>query len=126
MSRNRLPNRRASENFSYRAPATDQREFWKLCAAADRAFRRMPRPSGRALPDGWETMSVGRLWDALNDPARFATPDSTIDAVLYCVRKRGIAALKEPANINRLKRCDEAARATIDRRIAALVAKGLL
>src|SRR4051812_35073482 len=32
---------------------------------------------------------------------RPATPQATIEAVLYCVRERGIDALQEPANIER-------------------------
>jgi len=46
------------------------------------------------------------------------TPQSTIEAILYCVRERGLAALKEPANLERLARCDDAARAQINDRIA--------
>jgi hypothetical protein len=91
--------------------------FWKLCHAADQAQRRTPPPD---LPDGWDRMSVGNLWDVLNDPARHATPASTIEAIMYCVRTRGVAALKEPANIERLARCDDPAKAEINRRIAAL------
>jgi hypothetical protein len=48
------------------------------------------------------------------------TPQVTIEAVLYCVRERGLAVLKEPANLERLSRCDEAARAQINERIAKL------
>jgi hypothetical protein len=48
------------------------------------------------------------------------TPQVTTEAVLYCVRERGLAALKEPANLERLSRCDEAARAQINERIAKL------
>lgn len=48
------------------------------------------------------------------------TPQVTIEAVLYCVRECGLAALKEPANLERLSRCDEAARAQINDRIAKL------
>jgi hypothetical protein len=47
-------------------------------------------------------------------------PQVTIEAVLYCVRERGLAALQEPANLERLSRCDEAARAQINERIAKL------
>jgi len=57
------------------------------------------------LPKNWDRMSVGALWNALNDPARHPTPQSTIDAIIYCVRTRGIAALKESANEERLSRC---------------------
>jgi hypothetical protein len=38
------------------------------------------------------------------------------------VRERGIAALKEPANLERLARCDAAAKAQIDKRIEKLTA----
>jgi hypothetical protein len=48
------------------------------------------------------------------------TPQTTIEAILYCVRERGPTALREPANIERLRRCDRAARAEIDRRMAAM------
>jgi hypothetical protein len=48
------------------------------------------------------------------------TPQATIEAIMYGVRARGVAALKEPANAERLRRCDAAARAEINRRIAAL------
>jgi hypothetical protein len=45
------------------------------------------------------------------------TPQVTIEAILHCVRERGTAALKEPANIERLRRCDPAAIAQIDARL---------
>jgi hypothetical protein len=48
------------------------------------------------------------------------TPDATVDAIMYCIRERGMAALKEPANVERLSRCDDEARATIKKRIAKL------
>jgi hypothetical protein len=55
------------------------------------------------------------------DPDRKrATPEVTVEAVLHCARTRGLAALKEPKNIERLSRCDAAAKAEIDRRIAKL------
>jgi hypothetical protein len=47
--------------------------------------------------------------------AEQSTPQSTIDAIMYCVRQRGIEALKEPANIERLSRCDEQAKAAINK-----------
>jgi hypothetical protein len=52
--------------------------------------------------------------------AQRPTPQATIEAILYCVRARGPAALKEPANIERLRRCDAAALAQIDARLAKL------
>jgi hypothetical protein len=68
-------------------------------------------------------MSVGALWDRLNDPHRWPTPQSTIEAVMVAVRARAIAALKEPATVERLRRCDDDARAEINRRIVALADK---
>jgi hypothetical protein len=52
-------------------------------------------------------------------PTPRSTPQTTIEAILYCVGERGSAALKEPANIERLRQCDKAARAEIDRRMPA-------
>ena len=43
---------------------------------------------------------------------------------MHSVRERGVGALKEPANIERLVRCDQAAKEQIDGRIAKLVAEG--
>jgi hypothetical protein len=57
---------------------------------------------------------------------RRPTPRSTIDAILYCVRTRGLAALKEPANLERLRRCDAKVQAEIDRRIDKLFELGIL
>jgi hypothetical protein len=67
-------------------------------------------------------MSLSTLWNALNDPRRFATPATTIEAILYCVRARGLAALDEPANLERLSRCDAAALKTINERIERMTA----
>jgi hypothetical protein len=50
----------------------------------------------------------------------WATPQTTIEAVMYCVRERGLAALREPANQQRLMTLDDAARAEVNRRIAKL------
>lgn len=52
-----------------------------------------------------------------NQRAR-STPVSTIEAILFCVRERGLAALDESTNRERLERCDAPALAQIDRRIA--------
>jgi hypothetical protein len=78
------------------------------------------------LPRNWNRLPVGSLWDALNDPQRHPTPQSTIEAILYSVRERGMAALKEPANAERLSRCDEAAMKQIHERIERMRQKGLL
>jgi hypothetical protein len=50
----------------------------------------------------------------------WSTPQTTIEAVMYCVRQRGLAALREPANQQRLMTLDDAARAEVNRRIAKL------
>ena len=50
----------------------------------------------------------------------WSTPQTTIEAVMYCVRERGLAALREPANQQRLMTFDDAARAEVNRRIAKL------
>jgi hypothetical protein len=75
------------------------------------------------LPKNWGGMSVGALWDALNDSGRHSTPQSTVDAIMYSVRTRGLAALDEPANIERLARCDKRARAQINAKLEALLTK---
>jgi hypothetical protein len=40
---------------------------------------------------------------------------------MVAVRERGLAALKDAANVERLARCDQAARAQINQRIAQLI-----
>jgi hypothetical protein len=61
-----------------------------------------------------------RAWSELNDPRKRPTPKATIDATMFAVRERGLAALKEPATAKRLEHCDEAAKGEIERRIANL------
>jgi hypothetical protein len=73
--------------------------FCKACRSADRQARGKLRPRAEA---------------------RLPTPQVTIEAVMYAVRSRGLAALKEPATVERLSRCDVAAMAEIERRIANL------
>jgi hypothetical protein len=66
------------------------------------------------------TVSIDRAYSELNNPRRFSTPQATIEALLHSVKERGIGALKEPANMERLSRCDEAAVKQIKARIAKL------
>jgi hypothetical protein len=55
------------------------------------------------------------------------TPRTTVEAILWCVRERGIEALRETANIERLLRCDSAARAEINERITrGIASKGVV
>lgn len=56
-------------------------------------------------------------------PSTRPTPQVTIEAIMLCVRERGLGALQEPANLERLERCDEAARQQINQRIAKLSQK---
>ena len=72
--------------------------FCQACRAAD-ARMRQQRPT--------------------ENPSR-PTPRTTIEAIMFCVRERGPQALHEPANIERLSRCDDAAIAEIDARIRKL------
>jgi len=51
------------------------------------------------------------------------TPQTTVEAIVFCVRERGIGALKSPENKARLATCDARARAEINNRIAALGAR---
>jgi hypothetical protein len=43
-----------------------------------------------------------------------STPKSTVDALIHVIRTGGVAALKEPVNLERLSRCDDAARARLN------------
>jgi hypothetical protein len=54
------------------------------------------------------------------------TPQSTIEAIMYSVRERGLIALNEPASRERLATCDPAARSQINTRIAKLTEAGRL
>ena len=55
------------------------------------------------------------------------TPQAAIEAIMHSVRERGLGSLKEPATIERLSRCDAAARSQINCRIDRLInQKGLL
>jgi hypothetical protein len=70
----------------------------------------------RELRDG--NVPLDRLWHELNGARSRPMLQVTIEAILSCVRERGIAALNEPVNIERLSRCDAGALAQIDARLA--------
>lgn len=72
--------------------------FCRLCRRADAQQMRLPKAEKQSPP----------------------TPQVVVEALLYCVRERGPEALNEPANIERLGRCDDAALAEIDRRISKI------
>ena len=52
--------------------------------------------------------------------ARRGRPGVVFEAVMFAVRDHGLAALKEPATAERLKRCDATARIAINQRIEKL------
>jgi hypothetical protein len=87
-----------------------------FCAACRGADRRRTRSRHiDTIPHDWESMSINALGQRFNE--RCPTPQSTIEAIMYCVRKRGLDALKEPANLQRLSSCDAEALTQIDQRI---------
>jgi hypothetical protein len=67
----------------------------------------------------WNAMSIDTLYRAFNNPS--ATPQTTVDAIMVSVRERGLAALKEASNLERLARCDPAARQQINERTTRLI-----
>jgi hypothetical protein len=103
--------------------------FCAACRDADERKARGERPRhvdasmwNRSPADtrDHDGMSVEQLWDLLNRER--PTPQTTIEAIMHCVRELGLAALKQPANLERLKSCDAAAKSEINRRIASLIA----
>ena len=69
--------------------------------------------------------STNQLWNELNDSRNRPTPAVTVEAIMHVVRERGVAALKnDPATVERLARCDKAAMAQINERIAKLKEAG--
>jgi|SRR6516165_318670 hypothetical protein len=79
--------------------------FCQACRAADAQMQQQRRRA-----------------DINENPLRL-TPRSTIEAIMWCVRERCPPALHEPANIERLSRCDDPAIAEIDARIKKLEGK---
>jgi hypothetical protein len=67
-----------------------------------------------------DSVSLERAWREIDDARNRSTPESTVDALVYCVRQRGLAALEEPENVGRLRRCDAGAKAQFNSRIAKL------
>lgn len=73
-----------------------------------------------------DSVSLDAAWAELNDFRNRPTPKATVEAVVHAVRERGLAALKEPTTVERLKRCDAAARADTNQRIEKLGLKPCL
>jgi hypothetical protein len=83
-----------------------------------------PPPRSRGPHCVYNSLQIPEIWSknqALKPRPPRPTPQATIEAIMFCVRERGISALKEPDNIARLRRCDGAARAQINNRIARLL-----
>jgi hypothetical protein len=60
------------------------------------------------IPRDSEDMTLDALGKLFNREC--PTPQATIEAIMHSVRERGLGALKEPANIERLVRCNQAER----------------
>lgn len=57
--------------------------FCQACREADRIAARRPKPDHN-LPQNWETMPFGALWECLNDPRRHQeTAASVLDAAAW-------------------------------------------
>ena len=70
--------------------------FCALCRQADRKRAAEPKHDS-GLPTNWDQMSVGALWDWLNDPQRWPeAPQSIYDAALFELREYGITQLAKP------------------------------
>jgi hypothetical protein len=70
--------------------------FCALCREADRKQAAQPKHDAGLLAN-WHEMSVGALWDRLNDPRRWPeAPRSTYDAALFELREHGITQLANP------------------------------
>jgi hypothetical protein len=116
----------AQEAWSSRSWKTAAAEYHRDCAGRPliieidperlKRLRRLMRPG----------VTLEQAWNEINDPRNRPTPNVVIEAVMLAVRERGLAALKESATVERLARCDAAARAEINRRIEKLGLKPCL
>jgi hypothetical protein len=66
------------------------RSFCKICIEQDTA-RRKPDHN---LPPKWDQMSVGALWEHLNDPRRHPLPKSIIDTFKHLIKQGDPERLK--------------------------------
>ena len=90
--------------------------FCDQCRKADARLRAERRNRRADL----NRISIDILCAALNYEQQRPIPETTIEAIMYCVCERGLEALEESANLERLSRCDESARAQINDRIARI------
>jgi hypothetical protein len=92
--------------------------FCRLCHEADRKQAAQPKHDS-GPPANWHEISVGALWDRLNDPHRWPeAPQSTYDAALYELREYGITQLAKP---NCQRRLAELSPKHLEEMIAALL-----
>ena len=90
----------------------------KVCATVRASQSTVPASSF----GGWNRMPIDALYRVLNNFR--ATPQTIVEAIMLAVRERGLAALEEAANVERLVRCDEVARRQINERITRLYEQG--
>jgi hypothetical protein len=91
--------------------------FCAECRKSD-ARRRSTRID--PLPEGWDVISFDALCDLF--ARRRGTPQTTVEALMCVLRTQGLPALKAPAGIERLLRCDTGANREINKRIATMIA----
>src|SRR5262249_31964673 len=91
-------------------------ERGKACTQLSRHYS---QPHPRSSAGGRNEGSIDAIYRDLNKPS--AIPQTTVEAIMVAVRERGLAALKDAANVERLARCDQATRAQINQRIARLI-----
>ena len=89
--------------------------FCRVCRVEARKLRPRRNPW---IPANWQEVSLDALHQHFNKTR--PTPQTTVEAILHCVRKRGLSALKETANVERLARCDAHAREEINKQIQKL------
>jgi hypothetical protein len=65
-----------------------------------------------------DNVSLVSAWTLIEK--RRATSEATVEALWQSVKERGVEALNDPTNQDRLRRCDATAIAEINRRIAKL------
>jgi hypothetical protein len=81
-----------------------------LTPCASRSFCRVCREADRK--------HTAKLATPKQEPR--PTPVSIVDALIYCIKSRGVDALKEPGNIEWLAQCDEQARARVNKFVAKI------
>src|SRR6266576_4911389 len=93
--------------------------FERACDLAEAEATKRPvdakLPRLRRLLD--EDVSLDRAWQQINRPESRPTPQVTVEAIWHSIRERGLNALDEPINRQRLSECDSAGRAELQRRL---------